>query len=53
MKKVVDCCNVLIAESREIFSGRNFSVAFDDWDNPNSKDLLKDPNTYKLCFYNE
>lgn len=53
MKKVVECCNVLIAESREIFSGRNFSVAFDDWDNPNFKDLLKNPNTYKLRRYKD
>jgi NAD(P)-dependent dehydrogenase (short-subunit alcohol dehydrogenase family) len=49
MDKVVDCCNVLIAGSREILTGRNYSVAFDRWDDSQLSQLLKDnPDMYKL-----
>ena len=49
MKKVVECCNTLILGSREILTGRNFSVVFDRWDDPTLFDLLKNnPDMYKL-----
>lgn len=52
MKKVVECCNTLISGSREILTGRNFSVAFDRWDDPHLAQLLeKDPDMYKLRRY--
>lgn len=52
MKKVVECCNTLISGSREILTGRNFSVAFDRWNDPHLVDLLeKNPDMYKLRRY--
>jgi NAD(P)-dependent dehydrogenase (short-subunit alcohol dehydrogenase family) len=49
IEKVVQCCNVLISGSREIFTGRNFSVAFDKWEDPLLVDVLKkNPDMYKL-----
>ena len=49
MEKVVSCCNTLISGSREILTGRNFSVAFDKWEDPHFADLLeKEPDMYKL-----
>ena len=49
MSNVVECCNTLISGPREILTGRNFSVAFDRWDDPNLTDLLeKSPDMYKL-----
>jgi len=49
MKKVVECCNTLISGSREILTGRNFSVAFDHWDDPYLVELLKkNSDMYKL-----
>ena len=49
MEKVVKCCNTLISGSREILSGRNFSVAFDHWDDLHLVELLqKNPDMYKL-----
>jgi hypothetical protein len=52
MEKVVACCNTLISGSRKILTGRNFSVAFDRWDDPVLVDLLeKNPDMYKLRRY--
>jgi NAD(P)-dependent dehydrogenase (short-subunit alcohol dehydrogenase family) len=52
MEKVVECCNALISGPREILTGRNFSVAFDRWDDPNLLELLqKHPEMYKLRRY--
>ena len=52
MEKVVKCCNTLISGSREILTGRNFSVAFDHWDDPHLIELLeKNPDIYKLRRY--
>jgi NAD(P)-dependent dehydrogenase (short-subunit alcohol dehydrogenase family) len=49
MGKVVECCNTLISGSREIFTGRNYSVAFDRWDDSQFSQLLEDnPDMYKL-----
>lgn len=49
MEKVVECCNTLISGSREILTGRNFSVAFDRWDDPRLVELLEmNPDMYKL-----
>jgi NAD(P)-dependent dehydrogenase (short-subunit alcohol dehydrogenase family) len=49
MGNVVECCNALISGPREILTGRNFSVAFDRWNDPQLVDLLeKNPDMYKL-----
>ena len=52
MEKVVECCNALILGSREILTGRNFSVAFDHWHDRHLFELLeKNPDMYKLRRY--
>ena len=49
MEKVVECCNTLICGPREALTGRNFSVAFDRWEDSALVDLLaKNPDMYKL-----
>jgi NAD(P)-dependent dehydrogenase (short-subunit alcohol dehydrogenase family) len=49
MEKVIDCCNWLIDGQRSLLSGRNFSVAFDKWGNPELERLLaSNPDMYKL-----
>jgi NAD(P)-dependent dehydrogenase (short-subunit alcohol dehydrogenase family) len=49
MEKVLDCCDWLIQADRKLVSGRNFSVAFDQWGSDSlKKELLEDPNMYKL-----
>jgi len=49
MEKVVECCNWLINGSKDILTGRNFSVAFDKWGNPELEELLaKNFDMYKL-----
>ena len=49
MENVVECCNALISGPREILTGRNFSVAFDRWNDSQLVDLLeKNPDMYKL-----
>jgi NAD(P)-dependent dehydrogenase (short-subunit alcohol dehydrogenase family) len=49
LDKVVECCNWVISSSRDIVSGRNFSLVHDQWgtDKLNEK-LKKDSNLYKL-----
>ena len=52
MSKVVECCNILILGSRKILSGRNYSIAFDGWQDNNFEDFLQsDSNLYKLRRY--
>lgn len=49
MEEVVTCCNVLINGSKELLTGRNFSVVFDKWgSNELDKLLAKHPDMYKL-----
>lgn len=52
MDKVVKCCNTLISGSREILTGRNYSVVHDKWDDPRLiEQLEKNPDAYKLRRY--
>jgi len=52
MSKVVRCCNKLILAPKEIFTGRNYSVANDQWDKSDFQKLLKNnPDMYKLRRY--
>lgn len=49
MEDVINCCEWILQSSREVVSGRNFSVVFDMWgDERLSRMLLKDKNMYKL-----
>jgi hypothetical protein len=49
MSKVVECCNWVISQPKEIVGGRNFSVVYDNWGDPRLNiELLKDDNMYKL-----
>ncbi|MDD5109276.1 MAG: SDR family oxidoreductase [Candidatus Omnitrophica bacterium] len=49
MKQVLDCCDWLISSSREVVSGRNFSVVFDKWGSKKLENFLRtDDNIYKL-----
>jgi NAD(P)-dependent dehydrogenase (short-subunit alcohol dehydrogenase family) len=49
MSKVVNCCNWLFDQPREVISGRNFSVAWDAWGNESlTGELQKNQNMYKL-----
>jgi NAD(P)-dependent dehydrogenase (short-subunit alcohol dehydrogenase family) len=49
MEKVVDCCNSLISGSKELLTGRNFSVVFDKWGSEELNVLLaRHPDMYKL-----
>ncbi len=49
MKDVFDCCDWLVQTPRETVSGRNFSVVYDEWGNPELEDQLnKNFNMYKL-----
>ena len=49
MQKVLDCCDWAVLASKEVISGRNFSVVYDAWNtNELENALLADPNMYKL-----
>ena len=49
MKDIIDCCNWIINSPRDIVSGRNFSVVFDQWKNEKLYNALKEnKNMYKL-----
>lgn len=49
MTEVIDCCEWLYDSPREVVSGRNFSVVYDDWRDGNISSRLKnDANMYKL-----
>lgn len=49
MEAVVNCCTWLVESPKELVSGRNFSVVFDKWGNPQLDALLrKHPDMYKL-----
>lgn len=49
MSRVVECCDWMIAAPRDVVSGRNISLVYDDWGSPELDQLLKsDPNMYKL-----
>ena len=49
MEEVLDCCDWIIGNSRNIVSGRNFSVVFDKWGTKElEKRLLKEADMYKL-----
>jgi NAD(P)-dependent dehydrogenase (short-subunit alcohol dehydrogenase family) len=49
MSDVVECCNILIKSSRESLTGRNFSVVYDNWREPNFVNMLeKNKSIYKL-----
>jgi len=49
ISKVVDCCNWAIKSERQIVSGRNISLVFDNWgDSILDEQLKNDPDMYKL-----
>lgn len=49
MEDVLDCCDWLVASSREEIGGRNFSVANDAWGSRQlSEALISKPDMYKL-----
>lgn len=49
MNKVLECCNWIIESPRLLVGGRNFSVAYDAWDQPALNEALKrEPHMYKL-----
>lgn len=49
MDDVLDCCDWLVASSRDEIGGRNFSVAHDPWGSIHLREaLLSDPDMYKL-----
>ncbi|HVA45091.1 MAG TPA: SDR family oxidoreductase [Pirellulales bacterium] len=49
LRRVVDCCNWLVAAPSEVINGRNFSTAFDAWGDSRLDELLKaDHDMYKL-----
>jgi NADP-dependent 3-hydroxy acid dehydrogenase YdfG len=49
MSKVVECCNWVISQPKEIVGGRNFSVVYDNWGDPRLNiELSKDDDMYKL-----
>lgn len=52
METVLDCCDWLVNAPHELISGRNFSVAFDQWGTEDlSRMLAQNPNMYKLRRY--
>jgi NAD(P)-dependent dehydrogenase (short-subunit alcohol dehydrogenase family) len=52
MEKVLDCCDWLINFPRELVSGRNFSVVYDQWNTKELEEILKkDSSLYKLRRY--
>ena len=49
MEDVLDCCDWIIRAPRDVVSGRNFSVVFDQWGTESLSAALKnDPDIYKL-----
>lgn len=49
MDDVLDCCDWLVASSRDEIGGRNFSVAHDPWGSTELREaLLSNPDMYKL-----
>ena len=49
MSKVVECCNWVISQPKEVVGGRNFSVVYDKWgDLKLNNELLQNENLYKL-----
>ena len=49
MSKVIEVCDWMVSRPREVVGGRNLSLVFDDWGNPELDTLLaEDPNMYKL-----
>lgn len=52
MDSVLDCCDWVIEAPRELVSGRNFSVVFDEWGAEELEEkLAKEPDMYKLRRY--
>ena len=49
MDRVVECCDWLIGAPREAIGGRNLSLVYDLWEDPQLLDcLIADPDMYKL-----
>lgn len=48
IEKVVDCCNWLLKEKKQIVNGRNFSAVFDPWESKKIKNIKNNPNNFKL-----
>jgi NAD(P)-dependent dehydrogenase (short-subunit alcohol dehydrogenase family) len=49
MSKVVDCCNIMIAGDKAALTGRNISVEFDRWSEPQFVSFLNEnSDIYKL-----
>lgn len=52
MSKVIEICDWMVSRPRDVIGGRNLSLVFDDWGNPDLDRLLReDPNMYKLRRY--
>lgn len=52
MEDVIECCDWVLNSPRQIVSGRNFSVVFDQWKNKELfTELTRDENMYKLRRY--
>ncbi|MDP8244287.1 MAG: SDR family oxidoreductase [Candidatus Hinthialibacter antarcticus] len=49
MSDVLNCCDWIINSPRDVVSGRNFSVVFDAWGDPELESMLRNNfNMYKL-----
>jgi hypothetical protein len=49
IEEVMDCCEWLVNQPREVISGRNFSAVFDRWGSEELADrLCKSSDLYKL-----
>ncbi len=49
MSRVIECCNVMIMGDKKAFSGRNISVEFDRWNEPQFVSFLNEnSDIYKL-----
>jgi hypothetical protein len=49
MVSVVECCDWVISSPRDVVSGRNFSLVYDEWPSPKLDAALRaDNDMYKL-----
>jgi hypothetical protein len=49
VQNVVECCDWILSQPREVIGGRNFSVVFDPWRDPSVGEVLrKEPDLFKL-----
>ena len=48
IKKVVEACNWILNQKKELVNGRNFSAVHDPWEDKKIYKILKDKNNFKL-----